>query len=238
MTTEDITDRALAADRRVDEANTGNGNVDQSDTSRQLLAKARYDGFKLMTESREEAENILSEARTEAAGIVAAAEISAEAIAGKATARAQASVTAATEEGAAIVARALRAAGEGATPVDSEELLEEHRTLSDRVSTLRTLADRLENRFAALAATTSESPEAPGLDTTSQAAPAKNQTIDYSPIIEPEGVQANPEELDDAGDAKDSFYSRRSANLPRLGEDNSESIVSMTRALRKSLDKD
>jgi len=232
MTTEDITDASVEMDKAVISETDTDQIEDRADTSRQLLAKARYDGFKLMTETRQEAEDILLEARTEAVGITNAAEIAAAAIVENAKARAEETVTAATEEGAAIVARAHRTAGEEALDQDSDALRDEHRKLTDRVSTLKTLADQLEDRFAALAATTSQSAE------TSVPKAKTSPKIDYSPTVE-----AAPTEKDDAEStetapsaSRGSFYNRRSANLPRLGRENGEDVATMTRALRKSLD--
>lgn len=239
MTTEDMTGTSTKADH-ID-ASTADSLpfADRDDPARQLLAKARYDAFKVMTETNEEAEVILAKARAEAAGTIRAGEISAEAIIEKAKAKAQSAITSATEEGAAIVAKAHRAAGEETASPDTTELLEEHRNLSDRVSTLRTLANQLEDRFAALASTASGSQSNVKNPKTTVA-----PTIDYSPSVPQKSLveeQKPVEEIHDepvAAESRGSFYNRRSANLPRLGAENQEGIASMTRSLRKSLESD
>lgn len=231
MTTEDITDTSTKTDYIAASTADAGPAADRDDSTRQLLAKARYDAFKVMTETSQEAEAILVQARTEAAGTLKAADISAEAIVGKAEAKAQATITSATEEGAAIVAKAHRSAGEEATSRNTTELLNEHRNLTDRVSTLRTLANQLEDRFAALASTTS-GVRSKTIEPKTAAAP----TTDYRPSVEPEVPVETKEEEPPVSTSRGSFYTRRSANLPRLGKEDREGIAAMTRNLRKPLE--
>ncbi len=198
--------------------------------SRDLLAKARYDAFRLMTEARGEAETILDEARAEATGTLTAARIAAEATATKAKSDADATKLAAIEDAAAIVASAHRTAGEQSQPEDSVALKDEHRALSERVSTLRTIADQLEDRFTALAMTAGTSPARAADATRRNPVPV----LDDSPSVPTtanDEVAAAPVERDIE---RDSFYNRRSAKLPRLGEDGGRSALAMTRMFRES----
>ena len=157
--------------------------------SRELLAKARYDAFRLMTEARDEAETILDEARAEAAGTKKAAEITAETVATKAAHDAAVIVESAREEAATIVAGAHRSSVEQRMIEENDELEAEHQALSDRVSTLRTLATQLDDRFAALAAPAAEVAEPE--DAPEEVAPdLRSRTVDSSPSVEtPEKLQ-------------------------------------------------
>jgi F0F1-type ATP synthase membrane subunit b/b' len=223
-------------------AELGKNDAQQAeDASRQLLAKARYDAFRLMTEARDEAETILDEAKAEAAGTKHAAEITAASTAENADTKAEEIIEAAREEAAAIVAGAHRTAGEQTLSADGDQLEVEHQALSDRVSTLRTLASQLEDRFAALASTAG----APSPDPTPEAAdtqapdaeiPVTNApTIDNSPSVISTSKDKAESESGDT-DQRESFYNRRSAKLPRLGEDGGRSALNMTRMMRESLE--
>lgn len=233
MTTKHVTDESVRDIDTADLGSTREATEQAKDASRQLLAKARYDAFRLMTEARDEAETILDEARAEATGTRSAAEITSGSMIEEATTRAAAIVESAHEEAAAIVASAHRRAGEEAPQSIDEELEAEHEALSERVSTLRTLADQLEDRFAALARTAAPpSPEPPPADS------PKSAKLDYSPSVAPpvKTVPRDPNDFED--EEKESFYNRRSAKLPRLGDDGGRSALDMTRTMRQSLETD
>lgn len=220
----------------ADTAATGAGSRGD-DGSLELIAKARYDAFRLMTEARSEADEVLDQARAEAGGTVTAAEIVAESTIAKAKEEAAETIIAAKEEAAAIVASALRTAGEHSPANDPVALTAEHRELSDRVSTLRVVADQLEERFAALASTAG-TPIVTG-DRSDEPTPS-----DSVPAVVPEAMSASEASVTDTAvdltDASDrgSFYNRRSANLPRLGQDNGQNVNDMTRIMRESLDRE
>ncbi len=205
---------------------------DVESASRELLAKARYDAFQLMTEARGEAETILDEARAEAAGTVTAARITAEATTTKAQAQADATKIAAKEEAATIVAGAHRTAGEHSQTEDPVALKAEHRALSERVSTLRIIADQLEDRFAALAKTAG-TPPAKAADPSPQ---SPEPVLDYSPSVAAAATNTDTETPSEPEIKKDSFYNRRSANLPRLGDDRGRSALNITRMFRETQD--
>lgn len=233
MTTKHVTDESVRDIDTADLVPAREATEHAEDASRQLLAKARYDAFRLMTEARDEAETILDEARAEATGTRSAAEITSGSMIEEATARAAAIVESAHEEAATIVAGAHRKAGEETPPSTDDALEAEHKALSERVSTLRTLADQLEDRFAALARTAAPPPrETPAPDSPTSA------TLDYSPSVAPPPKVVPKDPNDFADEAKESFYNRRSANLPRLGDDGGRSALDMTRAMRQSLETD
>lgn len=236
MTTDQTIDGSAAAGEAALDAAADTARQKTEDASRELLAKARYDAFKLMTEASQEAETILDEARAEAAGTVKAAQLSAESTAAKANSDAKKTLIAAKEEAAVLVARAHRTAGEVSVPEDPSTLQAEHRALSERVSTLRTLADQLEDRFAALADTASTLPED---SDTSPATPQPEKAtseVDHEPAVAPRPTKEEPKEFDPPLEERDSFYNRRSANLPRLGEEGGRSAFDMTRSMREALD--
>ncbi len=250
MTTKHATDQSVHdTNAHVDESEAEQSQLAE-DTSRQLLAKARYDAFGLMTEARNEAEAILDEARAEAAGTRKAAEITAVTVAESAKAEADGIIESAREEAAAIVASAHRTAGEETSPDDSNHLEAEHRALSERVSTLRSLAAQLEERFAALATTagtpnpepapeplTEQASKPPSVPRTSETPEKAVPAIDSSPSVadDPKAAQEPaPAETED----RQSFYNRRSAMLPHLGEDGGRSALNMTRMMREALERD
>lgn len=206
----------------------------EKSASRELLANARYDAFMLTTEARGEAETILGEARAEAAGTLTAARVSAEATITKAKADADATKLAATQGAAAIVASAHRTAGKQLPPEDAVALEAEHRALSDRVSALRIIADQLEDRFAALATTAGTSPAKATESAADVTRRGPAPVLDCSPSVpaaakDEDAVMPVQREIE-----KGSFYNRRSANLPRLGEDGGRSVLNMTRMFRES----
>ena len=240
MTTNHVTDQTTHDTRARVDASQGEQSQQAEDASRQLLAKARYDAFRLMTEARDEAETILDEARAEAAGTKKAAELTAASRAERAEEESNKIIESAREEAAAIVARAHRTAGEQESSEDGDQLEAEHKALSERVSTLRVLASQLEDRFAALAATAgspapdpASTPTPPTAESQDRAAPA----IDYSPAVEPKPKDEATTPAAESDD-RQSFYNRRSANLPRLGEDGGRSALNMTRMMREALESD
>jgi hypothetical protein len=250
MTTKHILDQSMhGTDAHVDESGAEQSQQAE-DASRQLLAKARYDAFGLMTEARNEAETILDEAGAEAAGARTAAELTATMTVESAAAEAAEIIESGREEAAAIIASAHRTAGEEVSLGDGDQLEAEHKALSDRVSTLRSLAAQLEDRFAALATTagasTHEATPEPTMETTVEVTPTLQTStapeeispaIDYSPSADPQpktAQESSPAERDN----RESFYNRRSAKLPRLGEDSGRSVLNMTRMMRETLDGD
>lgn len=232
MTTNQIANQSTGGGDTTADITGRDSRHDVESASRELLAKARYDAFRLMTEARGEAETILHEARAEAAGTVTAARITAETTTTKAQAHADATKIAAKEEAAAIVAGAHRTAGEHSQTEDSVALKAEHRALSERVSTLRIIADQLEDRFAALAKTAGTSPA----KTADPAPQNPGPVLDYSPSVAAAAKNKDTETPTEPEIKRDSFYNRRSANLPRLGDDRGRSALNITRMFRETRD--
>ena len=221
MTTTDTAHSAETAGDVVSE----DANIDAAnEKAKQTLATSRYDAFRLVTEARKEAETILDEARSEAAGIAKAAEITAQSKIGAAENQAVAIIEEARQRSTEHTHQVQTAAVSGEAALESE-----HRELSERVSSLRVLADQLEKRFAALAATASGS----------DAATTPVSTLDYSPSVQPAPSEPAPEILPAEDDPeRGSFYSRRSAKLPSIGAAGGQSALDMTRSIRKRLEND
>ncbi len=217
MTTTDVQEDAVAAASKTDDSAAGSDPSEQAESAANaVLAKARYDAFKLVTDARSEAEIVLDEARTEADAIIKEATVTAEGLHDAAKLQADQFLAAATAE-----REASREIVDRAGETESSEALEaEHKELTQKVGSLRSLADQLEERFAALAAAADHDEEP-------EETPA---VIDYAPSVQapsPETARPEPEE-------RGSFYSRRSANLPRIGDAAGQSALDMMRSIRSS----
>jgi hypothetical protein len=218
MTTTDMQRGASHVAAEEDMIAAGNDPLPSADDqAKSILAKARYEAFRLMTNAREEAEEILAQARAEADGIRTDAEMQAESIVDAAHMRADEIRSTPPPEDAP--------SAESVATLESE-----HRELTDRVGSLRLLADQLEERFAALAATANaphpiieESPR---------------PVLDYSPSVprpvRPSVEVAEPEPA--PAEERGSFYSRRSAKLPRIGDAGGKNALDMMRTIRESYD--
>lgn len=202
------------------------------DQATEVLAKARYDAFRLVTEARQEAETILDQAREEAAEITREAELKAESILD--AARVQAAEIRSSEP----------VATEEVTEESVAELEAEHQQLTDQVGSLRALADQLEKRFAALAAQAETRPATPPADPQHEASPPSSgpagPVLDYSPSVpapsRAEAVADKAEDGEEPEEERGSFYSRRSAKLPRIGEAGGKSALDMMRSIRETFD--
>jgi len=230
MTTTDITKDADAVDPSKDADVVAEANEE----AKQILARSRYEAFRLVTEARDEAETILDEARAEAAGTLKAATITAESKVDAAQIRATQIVEEAESRAASISATSQQAHGssDGSehNTNDNRALEEEHAELAERVSSLRVLADRLEERFAALAASAS-------ISSTEQTDPPPSN-FDYSPSVDPQQKVTPESPAEEPIDDRGSFYSRRSAKLPSIGAAGGQSAIDMTRSIRSKLESD
>lgn len=223
MTTTNMQPDASASERQNDHA-ADDASPSAADEAKQILAKARYEAFRLMTDAREEAEEILEQARAEAASIRNEAELQAESIV----------------DAAHMQADEVRGAAPPPEPTETAEsvaqLEQEHEELTERVTSLRALADQLEERFAALAANAA----APRAELDEPPRPV----LDYSPSVpppprEPQVVvdDADPPSSTESEPAeRGSFYSRRSAKLPRIGDAGGHSALDMMRSIREAFD--
>jgi F0F1-type ATP synthase membrane subunit b/b' len=218
MTTTNMQPDAAAVSGSDDQPVAETTSPGAADEAKAVLAKARYEAFRLVTDARNEAEEILDQARAEAEAIRNEAEMQAESIVDAAHLRAG-EVT------------PPEPSGESAESV--AQLEQEHEELTQRVSSLRTLADQLEERFAALAAhATAPRPELEE---------PPRPVLDYSPSVAAPPPAEATDELDDSTDddvvpERGSFYSRRSAKLPRIGEAGGQSALDMMRTMRESID--
>ncbi len=232
MTTTDISKDADG----VDTSKEADAAADANAEAKQILARSRYEAFRLVTEARDEAETILVGARAEAAGTVKAATITAESKVDAAHIRATQIVEEA-ESRAANVAAASRDADAPSVNGESGDngaLEREHEELAERVSSLRVLADRLEHRFAALAAKAVTAGEDPPLPSGDEA----TSPIDYSSSVERESPVVSDPSTEQPIEDRGSFYSRRSANLPSIGAAGGQSALDMTRSIRSKLESD
>lgn len=220
MTTTNMQPDAAAVSGSDDDAVEETTSPSAAEEAKAVLAKARYEAFRLVTDARSEAEEILEQARTEADAIRTEAEMQAESII----------------DAAHLQANEVGTAEPPAETAESVAQLEqEHEELTQRVSSLRTLADQLEERFAALAAHATA--PRPGLEE------PPRPVLDYSPSVAP-APKPEPEAADDSDASTDedapaergSFYSRRSAKLPRIGEAGGQSALDMMRSMRENID--
>jgi cell division septum initiation protein DivIVA len=227
MTTTDVQKDAVAAASKVDDSAAGPDPSKQAESAAHaLLAKARYDAFKLVTDARSEAESVLDEARTEADAIIKEATVTAEGLHDAAKLQADQFLTAATAE-----REASREIVDQAEATESSEALEaEHVELTQKVGSLRSLADQLEERFAALAAAADRGDDTETIGTTDETPAA---VVDYEPTVTAPSTESDRAEPEERG----SFYSRRSANLPRIGDAAGQSALDMMRSIRESSEK-
>ncbi|GMR03044.1 MAG: hypothetical protein BMS9Abin20_1403 [Acidimicrobiia bacterium] len=208
-----------------------------NEEAKQLLAKSRYDAFRLVIEAREEAETILDEARAEAAGTLKAATITAESKIDVAELNAAEIIDKAQERAATVIESAQERPSTDATPDTTPTALKaEHQELSDQVDSLRALASQLEERFAALAESTPPGFTSSELEDSSTG--NGKPTLDYSPSVPRNDTSHEPDPVPPKDVDRGSFYSRRSAKLPRIGEAGGKSAFDMTRNIRSKLDAD
>ncbi len=236
MAATDISHDAKAVDHAEQNVSV---RADAAQEAKDLVARSRYEAFRMITEARSDAEQILTEARSEAAGTRKAAEIAAESKLEAARVRADAMITEAEKRAAAIASEvAERPSVEPPPPTEAALLEAEHDDLSKRVGSLRVLADQLERRFAALAAS-EPSVATPLPASTNETSPKVPEQIDFAPSVD--SKQASPAAVrgaseDDSGTR--SIYSRRSAGLPRIGEAAGRDALDMTKSIRRKLEAD
>lgn len=260
MTTANVQHDANSAAEVEDVADIDTNVPAPADEAKEVLAKARYEAFRLMTDARQEAEEILDQARTEGDAIRKEAELQAESIVDAAHTRA--------EE----IRDELEHQAPDETSDARNQLEQEHDELTERVSGLRSLADQLEERFAALAQTAArrpsiEEPPRPILDyspsvphhepeaqpepspepapeapwSAAEADASTAPVLDYSPSVpHPSPAPTDESEPDSEPEREErgSFYSRRSAKLPRIGESAGQSALDMMRSIRENFDGD
>lgn len=200
---------------------------DDAEATRSLLAKARFDAFQVVTEARKEAESILDGAREEAAEIVTAAKMQAESIVDAARLGADEVRSARSDE------VNTESASDAAAAESSSVLEAEHDALVERVTSLRAIADQLEERFAALAASAgTQRPSESDAPTSAAGAPV----LDYSPSVAPRRPEPAPGDHAAETAERGSFYNRRSAKLPSIGDAGGRSALDMMKSIRETMD--
>jgi hypothetical protein len=181
---------AVAADRAANEA-------------RQIIAKARYEGFRMVTDARNDADAILDEAKAGAAELLSASEAN-DAIAGE-----NADLTA--------VNAALRV---------------EYNELVDLVNESQDLIERLDTRLLDLATmpdtVTSSDKERSGEVSADATSTVPAFVFDYSPSVAPAPKPSRTKTTSRA----ESFYTRKSAKLPRIGREGGKDALDAVKAMR------
>lgn len=230
MTTDTQTDADATTAQPGADAVVPDTVADAETEALKVLAKARYEAFRLVTDARDEADSILEEARKSAESIIHTAEITAESI-----------TDAARIQAKEIVAARPQAAVE--TPIENTH----PRSIDDQVAELREIAQRIDARFTTL--TQTEAPPSPPVEPARGVEPPpavetpEASTSEVSAAVEPHVAEELVEEpvkdafIDPAEDARrGSFYSRRSAKLPSIGDAAGKGALDMMRSIRESFD--
>ncbi len=188
----------------------------------QIVAKARYEAFRMMTDARNEAEAILAGAEATAGNPQTEAASDLEEIDGRRT---------------ELIAETAR-------------LKQHHAELVEKVESTQALLDQLEERLRQIASAPTSSPTPPATAKPEPAIqievhpePAEEHTatvLDYAPSV------PHPVKDDDpmppapaagmAGKTQGSFYTRRSAKLPSIGESRGADALSAMGSIRRSME--
>jgi hypothetical protein len=173
-----------------------------TDQSRQITAKARYEAFHMVTEARIEADAIVDEAKAEAADLLGN-HVANDTVAG---------------ENADLIAvnAALRL---------------EYNELVDLIDTSQQLIENLDIRLLDLATMPGSIPSLDGsieevaLEVGSQ---VSSFVFDYTPSVAPPPKPSRAKSTERA----ESFYTRKSAKLPRLGTEGGQEALVVVRSMR------
>jgi cell division septum initiation protein DivIVA len=179
----------------------------------EIVGEARREAFSLMTESRDDTESsvdegkaIIAAARDEALRVIADVEEETERLIAERSAMLQ----------------KLR-----------EEYEAESSTLIDRINTLRSIADDLGARVTRTASAPAPTPPSPPTRTSPE--PPSPTAEGGTAIVSQPETQTTREEDGDAPTAariRESFSGRRSAKLPRIGEEAGRSALAAATAMR------
>ena len=202
MTTDQIKDVESAAGAPHDIPDPNIAADRATNESRQIIAKARYEAFRMVTEARIEADAILDEAQAEAADLTGS-RVANDAVAG---------------ENADLVA--VNAA-----------LRTEYNELVDLIDSSQQLIENLETRLLDLATMPDSIPSLEGsvedvaLEIGSQVA---SYVFDYSPAVAPAPKPSRTKSTERA----ESFYTRKSAKLPRIGTEGGQEALDVVKSMR------
>lgn len=234
MTTDQIkrTDAGSGA-AEVDDAGPPPVDIDAArEEAKDIVAKARYDAFRMVTDARNEAEAILQEAET--ARVTPPDPTSPPDITA-------AELDALEERRAELL-------------TEIEWLIVVQARLEGRIDSTRNLLHGLEERLARIAArptsasrqgTADPSPAGTAgptdidvrTDDAAPVPPAASTTMDYSPSVPHPRRQADVEPAPpESGDTEfGSYYSRRSARLPSIGNKGGQSALSAVSSIRSRI---
>jgi vacuolar-type H+-ATPase subunit H len=207
MTTDQIkqTESAVGAINAVPESGVA---ADRSaNEARQIVAKARYEAFRMVTDARNDADAILEEAQAEAAGVVDFTEAN--------------GTIAAENADLVAVNAALRA---------------EYNEFVDLINASQDLLEKLDVRLLDLATM----PDTLGQDDLDALAEivvgekfeSKPYVFDYTPSVAPE---PKPGKKKATTVRAESFYTRKSAKLPRIGREGGQDALAAVKSMRDAL---
>lgn len=211
------------------------------ESANKILSEAKYEAYKVLTDAKTEADQITDEARQGAEQAVERARAEAETSVADARREAFTIVSSIKDETERLITEQRMAADQIA-----QEAEEENRELLDRVVKLRAVARDIEARLHAVAvgaiddilATTSliESQINANGDLAALVAqrrmvalPGRDREADETPT---ETETEEPREDEVPVGRRQSFYSRRSAGLPRIGQGQGSAILAKMAELR------
>lgn len=206
MTTDQIETAESTTGASNDSQASGASDSRAANEARQIIAKARYEAFRMVTDARTDADSILHEARAEAETIVGSSDAN-EAIAA---------------ENADLVAvnAALRV---------------EYNELVDLINASQDLLEQLDVRLLDLA--TMPDTHAPDLASiepglaAAEGSQVSGYVFDYSPAVAPTPKPRKAK----ATERAESFYTRKSAKLPRIGREGGQDALDVVRSMRDRL---
>lgn len=183
-----------------------------------LLSEAQYEAYRLVSEAKETSEAALAEARAEAESTLTSARRESVAI-----------LNQIKEEGSK-----LREAHESDLEAMKRRFEEENAELTERITMLRTVAGDLEKRLQAVARGALEDlsdivGQGPAVPARQARAASATPPADAPRQATAETVEPSPE---GEREPRGSFYSRRSAKLPHIGENAGKDALAAVSAMR------
>jgi len=205
MTTDQINTAESTVDATGDPSGSSIGTERAANEAREMIAKARYEAFRMVTDARTDADAILDEARAAAADLVEST--------------ADNDLIAAENADLVAVNAALRV---------------EYNELVDLINGSQDLLEELDVRLLELA-TMPDSSAAASAPIERVHADANSGgpafSFDYSPSVSP-----SPRPSKGVSTVRaESFYTRKSAKLPRIGREGGEEALNAVKSMRASL---
>ena len=206
MTTDQIETAESVAGASNDSQAFGATESRAANEARQIIAKARYEAFRMVTDARADADSVLDDARAEAETVVGSNE---------------ANQTIAAENADLVAVNAA--------------LRVEYNELVDLINASQDLLEQLDVRLIDLATMPdTHTPEGAPLRSVSASAGASQASafvFDYSPAVAPAPKPTKVKNTDRA----ESFYTRKSAKLPRIGREGGQDALNVVRSMRDRL---